>query len=114
MVPGDPGTVKAPAAAPSVGGDAAGSVLDDALVEDDAALDRTPHGAAHGDLLEPAHELGREGRVEVHDDVEPPRRRPVVVVDVDADLAELEPAALRVHRKRRRDARGEGGREELV
>ena len=86
----------------------------DALDEFDAALDCAPDRTRGGDLLQPLELRLAQVAGQADVDLEPPRRRVVVVVDVDLDLVELPLLRARVHHEGRRDARGERSREELV
>ena len=86
------------------------SVLD----ELDAGLDRAAKRTRAGDLLQALELRLAEVAAELDRDLEPARRRAVVVVDLDRHVAELPVLRPRVHDERRRDAGGERGREELV
>ena len=71
-------------------------------------------GQAAGDLLQSRELVSVELRAQPDDDVERPRRRFVVVLDVDVDLTEIPALRAGVARQRERDAAGERGGKELV
>ena len=76
-------------------------------------LERAAHGAGVGDARQPL-DLSGQAVGEVDRDVEAPRLGLVVVVHVDADLADVPSLALGVERDHRGDARGERRGKQLV
>jgi hypothetical protein len=84
------------------------------LDELDSGLDRAAKRTCARNLLQTLELCVAEVAAHLYGDVEPARRRTMVVVDVDRHVAEIPILRPRVHDERRRDASRQRSREELV
>src|SRR5471030_1228564 len=101
-------------AARGSGNEARGALELDPLCELDAGFDRGANRAGRGDFLQALELLVAQIAAQTDQDLEPARRRAMVVVDVDGDVAQIPVLRAPVHHERGGDTRGECRWKELV